>query len=78
MSEGSIRWKSFALREWQPLIPSPECSILHCSVCDPEFHALRIRQTEWKVFLKRPINMANFLFEGEFCLCVGGPTFVCF
>ena len=24
--EGSIRWKSFALHEWQPLILSPECS----------------------------------------------------
>ena len=39
--------------------------ILHGSVRDPGFHALRIRQTKWKVFKKRPIKRVNFLFEGE-------------
>ena len=44
--------------------------ILHDSVCDPGFHALPIRQKEWKIFKKRPINMIDFLFKGGFCLCV--------
>ena len=55
--------------------------ILHGNVCDLEFHAFCIRQTEWRFFLKKTINMVNFLFEkwGLFvcvCMCVCVSKFV--